>query len=178
MPNISIPAQNTADPLGYALQKLSPQIGPAAGGYVRSVYQSLRVPLRVAEAARYRTAQINGCLVCQDFRAGDHLDSYLESVGGDAERSLVARGGDKPDESFYAAVADWRNADCFSEQERLAIELAERMGQQPDALGYDSDFWARMHDAFTEDEITDLTLAVGCWIATGRFTHVLGLDTV
>ena len=56
MANISIPVEKGADPLGYALARLAPDIGPAAGAYVQAVYQALRLPLRVAEAARYRTA--------------------------------------------------------------------------------------------------------------------------
>ncbi len=178
MANIDMPAQHQADPLGYALTHHAPVIGEAAGGFVRAVYQSARLPLRVAEAARYRTAQINGCLVCQDFRAGDHLDAYLESAGGDPAHSLVARGGEKPDEAFYAAIADWRTATLFGPQERLAIDYAERLAENPRDLGHDQAFWQAMHDAFSDAEIADLTLAIGCWMAMGRFTHALGLDTV
>ena len=178
MANIDIPPQHGADPLGYVLANHAPEIGAAAGAYVQAVYQSLRLPLRVAEAARYRTAQINGCLVCQDFRAGDHLDSYLESIGGDPSRSVVARGGARPDEAFYADVADWRNATRFNDQERLAIDYAERLADNPRDLSYDTAFWQQMHAAYTDSEIAELTLAIGCWMAMGRFTHVLGLDTV
>lgn len=178
MAHIDIPAAHQADPLGHALGHHSPEIGRAAGDFVRAVYQSARLPLRAAEAARYRTAQINGCLVCQGFRAGDHLDAYLESIGGDATRSLVARGGARPDEAFYAAVADWRTSPLFDERERLAIEYAERMAETPRELPDDEDFWRRLHAAYSDAEITDLTLAIGCWMAMGRFTHVLGLDTV
>ncbi|AUW59580.1 carboxymuconolactone decarboxylase family protein [Sphingobium sp. SCG-1] len=178
MPNVDVPPQNAGDPLGYVLGHHAPEIGTAAGGFVRSVYQSLRLPLRVAEAARYRTAQINGCLVCQDFRAGDHLDGYLASVGGDPSQSLVARGGARPDEAFYQAVDDWRNSDAFSMQERLAMDYSERLAENPRDLSYDADFWKEMRAAFTDAEITELTLAIGCWMAMGRFTHALGLDSV
>jgi len=178
MPNIDVPPEHGADPLGYVLGHHAPEIGAAAGAYVRSVYQTLRLPLRVAEAARYRTAQINGCLVCQDFRAGDHLDAYLESVGGDPTQSVVARGGEKPDESFYAAVSDWRGSSLFNPQERLAIDYSERLAQNPRDLAYDAAFWKEMRGAFSDAEIAELTLAIGCWMAMGRFTHALGLDTV
>jgi alkylhydroperoxidase family enzyme len=178
MANINVPAQHQADPLGYALTHHTPVIGEAAGGFVRAVYQSARLSLRVAEAARYRTAQINGCLVCQEFRAGDHLDAYLEAAGGDPAHSLVARGGARPDEAFYAAITEWRATTLFSQQERLAIEYAERMAQHPRDLPDDETFWATMHAAFSDAEIADLTLAIGCWMAMGRFTHTLGLDTV
>lgn len=178
MPNIDVPPEHGVDPLGYVLGHHAPEIGTAAGAYVRSVYQTLRLPLRVAEAARYRTAQINGCLVCQDFRAGDHLDAYLESVGGDPAQSVVARGGAKPDEAFYAAVSEWRSSDLFNQQERLAIDYSERMAEHPRDLAYDTAFWSEMRGAYSDAEIAELTLAIGCWMAMGRFTHVLGLDTV
>lgn len=178
MPNVHIPPAHLSDPLGYVLATHSPEIGAAAGNFVRSVYQSLRLTLRIAEAARYRTAQINGCLVCQSFRAGDHLDAYLESVGGDVSRSVAARGGARPDEAFYAAVADWRTSPVFDEQERLAIDYAERLAEAPRELAYDAPFWDAMHAAYSDAQIADLTLGIGCWIAMGRFTHALGLDTV
>lgn len=145
---------------------------------MRAVYQSSRLPLRVLEAARYRTAQINGCMVCLDFRAAAHLDHYLQSVGGDPEQSVVARGGAAPDEPFYAAVADWRGSPLFDERERLAIEHAERMGRDPHGFAADEPYWSRLHAAFSDDEIVDLTLAIGAWMAMGRVTHVLELDTV
>lgn len=179
MPNITIPAQHQGDPLGYALTAYAPEIGAAAGQFVRAVYQSSRLPLRVAEAARYRTAQINGCLVCQSFRAGDHLDAYLASIGGDPTDSLVAHGGARPDEGFYAAITDdWRGSDRFDPQERLAIDYAERLAENPRDLAYDEAFWADMHTGFSDAEIGELTLAIGMWMAMGRFTHALGLDTV
>lgn len=178
MPNIHIPADNLADPLGYALTRHSPTIGAAAGNFVRAVYQSLGVSLRIAEAARYRVAQINGCLVCKGFRAADHLDGYLASVGGDPSSSLVARGGTRPDEAFYAAIDEWKTSPLLDERERLAVDLAERMAFAPDDLGYDDAFWSKMRAAYSDAEITDLTLAIGMWMAMGRFTHSLGLDTV
>ena len=176
MPHLDIAQEHAADPLGFALSTVSPQIGPAAGSFVLAVYQHLRVPLRVAEAARYRIALINGCVVCQAFRAGDHLDAFIESSGGDAATSLVARGGEKPPEEFYAAVTHWRDSDIFSERERLAIEYAERFAENPRDLPYDPDFWGKVRAGFTDEELSDLTLAIGCWVAMGRFTHVLDLD--
>ncbi|MFP5454056.1 MAG: carboxymuconolactone decarboxylase family protein [Alphaproteobacteria bacterium] len=178
MPNIHIPDHAMTDPLGYALTRHSPVIGRAAGEFVKSVYQSVRLPLRLAEAARYRIAQINGCLVCKGFRAADHLDGYLDAVGGDRTTSLVARGGERPDEDFYAAIDEWQTSPLLNDRERLAVDLAERMAFSPNELGYDEEFWAKMRAAFDDAEIADLTLAIGMWMAMGRFTHALGLDTV
>lgn len=178
MAQVHIPAAEQFDPLGYTLSTYAPEMGAAAGSYAKAVYQSSRLPLRVVEAARFRTAQINGCMVCQSFRAARHLDGYLSSVGGDAAQSVVARGGAAPDEAFYAAVADWRTSPLFDARERLAIEYAERMGESPQGFAGDDDFWQRLHAAYDDAAIVDLTLAIGAWIALGRVTHVLELDTV
>lgn len=178
MAQVHIPAEHQHDPLGYTLATYAPEIGAAAGGYARAVYQSSRLPLRIVEAARYRIAQTNGCMVCQNFRAAKHLDGYLSSVGGDIAQSVVARGGAAPDEAFYAAVAEWRTSPLFDARERLAIEYAERMGEHPQGFAGNADFWSRLHAAYSDAEIVDLTLAIGAWIALGRVTHVLELDTV
>jgi len=178
MAQVRIPDDQAHDPFGYALATYAPELGAAGGGYAKAVYQSSRLPLRVLEAARYRTAQINGCMVCQGFRAGTDVDGLLEMMGGDPSCSIVARGGPAPDEAFYADVSDWRVSARFSDQERLAVEYAERMGETPRSFESDAEFWKRMHAQFTDAEIVDLTLAIGAWIGLGRVTHVLELDTV
>ena len=167
-----------SNPLGYVLSSYAPKIGLAGMAFATAVYQSSCLPLRVLEAARYRTAQINGCMVCQGMRASKHVDPMLAGSGGDASASIVARGGASPDEAFYAAVAAWRDSPIFSERERMAIEHAERMAQNPHGFSEDESYWQRLHGVFTDDEIVDLTLCVAAWMAMGRVTHVLELDTV
>lgn len=178
MARVPVPEASAADPLGYVLGKYAPDIGAAGANFARAVYQSSRLPLRVLEAARYRMAQINGCMVCQGMRAARHVDGYLAAAGGDTSRSIVARGGDAPDEAFYAAVEGWRSADVFSDRERLAIEHAERMAEDPHGFAQDEAYWGRLHAAFGDAEIVDLTLSIAAWMAMGRVTHVLELDTV
>lgn len=178
MARVYVPDSAAHNPLGYVIGHYAPEIGAAGGGFAHAVYQSSRLPLRVLEAARYRTAQINGCMVCQDMRAAKHVDGFLAASGGDAARSIVARGGDAPDEAFYDAIAGWRDAGLFSGRERLAIEHAERMAEDPHGFAKDESYWGRLHAAFTDHEIVDLTLCVAAWIAMGRVTHVLELDTV
>lgn len=178
MARVNVPDSAANNPLGYVIGHYAPEIGAAGGGFAHAVYQSSRLPLRVLEAARYRTAQINGCMICQDMRAARHVDGFLSAGGGDAARSIVARGGAAPDEAFYAAVAGWRDSRLFAERERLAIEHAERMAQDPQGFADDEGYWARLHSAFDDGEIVDLTLCIGAWIAMGRVTHILELDTV
>jgi alkylhydroperoxidase family enzyme len=178
MARIFVPDAAAGNPFGYVLSNYAPKIGAAGGAFAYAVYQSSSLPLRVLEAARYRTAQINGCMVCQGMRAARHVDPMLVGGGGDAETSIVARGGAAPDEAFYAAVENWRDSTLFSERERLALEHAERFAQDPHGFANDEDYWARLHTAFSDDEIVDLTLCIAAWMAMGRVTHVLELDTV
>lgn len=178
MARVTIPDEAAGNPYGYALSQYAPKIGAAGGAFATAVYQSSQLPLRVLEAARYRTAQINGCMVCQSMRAAKHVDQFIEAGGGDVAQSIVARGGAAPDEQFFAAVENWRDADCFSEQERLALEHSERVAQDPRGFADDEPYWMRLHAAFTDSEIVDLTLCISAWMAMGRVTHILELDTV
>lgn len=176
MPRISVPDEHRDAPIGFAVEYHAPRQGAAGLGFTQAVYQETRLPFRVVEAARYRTAQINGCVTCQSWRAERDLPPSLARKGGDPAQSFVGRGDPAPDEEFYAAVEDWRSADLFSERERLAIEYAERMGLAPRSFEGDEPFWARMHAQFSDGEIVDLTLAVASWIAMGRTLHVLEID--
>lgn len=36
--------------------------------------------------------------------------------------------------------------------------------------------WDELHACFSDDEIVELTLAVGAWIAFGRLNQVLDID--
>ena len=178
MPRITIPEDQAHDPLAHAFARFAPEIGAAAAAYSLAVYEHSRLSIREMEAARIRTALINGCQVCQEFRAARDLAAHIERSGGDAQRTARSRDNTPPDERFYAEVPQWRGSDVFSQRERLAIEYAERLGEAPRSMDEDEQFWRRMHEHFSDREIVDLTFAIGSWIALGRFTHVLGLDYV
>jgi alkylhydroperoxidase family enzyme len=178
MPRVHVPAEFDHDPSAYVWSAYTPEIGEAAGAYSRAVYENSTMTLREMEAARVRTAHINGCKLCIGMRAARDLAGHLERSGGDPAKAVSARGNPEPNEHFYAAIADWRAADCFSTREALVIEYAERLGDAPRSMELDEDFWARMHDNFTDKEIVDMTFAIGSWIAFGRLTHVLELDGV
>lgn len=178
MPRIAIPEEHAHDPLNYAFASFTPEIGAAAAGYSLAVYENSRLSMREMEAARMRTAFINGCQLCRDMRAERDLPAHLERSGGDAGKAASIRDNQAPDERFYAEIENWRQSDAFSERERLAIEYAERLGEAPQSMDEDEVFWGRMHAAYSDREIVDLTFSIGSWMALGRFTHVLGLDTV
>jgi alkylhydroperoxidase family enzyme len=159
MPQVSVPA--TKDPLVYVWTELAPELTSAAGAYSHAVYEKSSLSLREFEAARITMARINNCAICTNWRTA---------------RDVPSRGAD-PDEvpeSFYEEVGTERNWEGLSDRERLCADFAERYAT--DHLGMDEDFWAELHRHFTDDELVDLALCVGSWLALGRFNQVFDID--
>ena len=142
------------DPIFYVWGEMVPGIGVAASRFAQSVYEHTTLGLREFEAARLRIAQINGCLFCQDWRT--EMD------------------GQKVEASFADAVEAWRTTDAFDDRTRLAAEYAERFAIDHHGIG--ADLWTRMHAHYSQQEIVELSMCLGSWIAFGRLNHVLGLD--
>ena len=155
------------------VQGHAPEIMAAGIQFSAITYANSKLPLRVFEAARARTAEINGCQLCQGFRAARDLPRLY---GPDAQ--TVVSNGPAPDEDFYVAVSEWRTSPLFDGQERLAIEYAERLGQDPKDVAADEDFWTRAKSLFSDAELLDLSFCIACWMGQGRATHALGLDGV
>ena len=154
---IELPADR--EPVTWVWGEVVPKIGPAAATYSAAVYEHTTLSLREFESARARIAQVNHCLFCLDWR--------------------TERDGETVDEALYGQVANWRDADAaaaLSDRERLAAEYAERFAEDHLSLDTDEDFWTRMHAAYTDAEIIELSMCIGSWIAFGRLNHVLGLD--
>ncbi|MEU7037488.1 carboxymuconolactone decarboxylase family protein [Streptomyces sp. NPDC046237] len=143
-------------PIEYVWGEIVPEIGTAAANFSLSVYAHTTLGLREFEAARLRIAQVNGCLFCLDWRTD--------------------RDGEKVEESFADAVAQWRTTDAFDDRTRLAAEYAERYAL--DHHGLDEDFWTRMTAHYSQPEIVELTMSIGSWLSFGRLNRVLGLDAV
>jgi alkylhydroperoxidase family enzyme len=144
------------DAIEYVWGEMVPGIGVAAAHFSLSVYAHTTLGLREFEAARLRIAQINGCVFCLDWR--------------------TERDGEKVEDGFEAAVAEWRTADAFDDRTRLAAEYAERYAL--DHHGLDEEFWTRMAGHYSQLEIVELSMSIGSWLAFGRLNHVLGLDTM
>ncbi|RZQ61909.1 carboxymuconolactone decarboxylase family protein [Amycolatopsis suaedae] len=152
--NIDIPSGK--DPIAYVWGEMVPEIGAAASNFSLAVYANTSLGLREFEAARLRIAQINGCVFCLDWR--------------------TERDGQKVEESFADAVAQWRTTDAFDDRTRLAAEYAERYAL--DHHNLDEDFWNRMTARYSQAEIVELSMSIGSWLAFGRLNHVLGIDTM
>lgn len=177
MIRIDVPPSEAADPHGFAARVHGRELMAAGGQFAKAVYQHSVLSLREFEGARTRIAQLNGCIICQQFRAARDAAAMFAANGVRPEH-LVTDNGPAPDEAFYAAVEQWRTASLFSERERLAIEFAERFAEEPKVIAADEDFWARAHAAFSDTEIVDLAHSVAAWMGLGRVAHVLGFDTV
>ena len=142
------------DPIMYVWGEMVPGIGPAAATFAQSVYEHGTLGLREFEAARLRTAQINGCVFCQDWR--------------------TERDGVTVEDDFAESVEQWRTTRAFDDRTRLAAEYAERYAL--DHHGLDEGFWQRFKAAYSDREVVELSMCLGSWIAFGRLNRVLGLD--
>ncbi len=177
MIRITVPPEEGADPYGHAARHYAREIMGAAGAFAKAVYQHSILSLREFEGARTRIAQINGCLICQQFRAARDAPSMFAATGVRPDR-LVSDNGPAPDEAFYAAVEQWRSSPLFSDRERIAIEFAERFALEPKVIAADEDFWTRAHALYSDAEIVDLAHSAAAWMGLGRVAHVLGFDSV
>jgi alkylhydroperoxidase family enzyme len=133
---------------------LRPKMAAGMGSLSEAVYGNSQLPVREREAARWTIALINDCAVCRDTRAKDG----------------AAVGADEP---FYRDATDWRASTELSQRERLAAEFAERFAL--DHLAMDDEFWERLHAAFSEAELADLTICCGMFLGLGRTLAVIGV---
>jgi alkylhydroperoxidase family enzyme len=178
MPRVHVPDEYASNPSAYVWSQYAPEIAGGASSYINAVYTKSLLSLRELEGARMRTAQINGCELCIGMRSDRDLGAFLEGAGVDPRMAVSARGDPVPDERFYAEIEKWKTSDCYSPRERLAIEYAERMGDAPKTIKHDEAFWTQLHMHFSDAEIVDMTFSIGAWMALGRLTHVLDLDSV
>ncbi|GHI05695.1 alkylhydroperoxidase [Streptomyces cellostaticus] len=119
---------------------------PAALKGIGSVFQGIGeggLPQELAEIVGLRASQINGCSACVHGHTVN-----LRKAGASEER--------------IAAVGAWREAPFFSDAERAALQLAERVTRLadrseesvPDAL------WDEVADHFDEKQLSALILTI------------------
>jgi alkylhydroperoxidase family enzyme len=153
MARIDIPDGDGGEAVQLFLMR--PELGGPAGKLSHAAYHKSIVPVREREAARMRIAQINQCQICLSYRATSVQEQGVP-------------------EALYAHVAEHREHGDYTERERLAIEYAERFAL--DHRNIDDGFWTRMRDAFSDDEIVDLTLCLVVFLGLGRMLAVLEID--
>jgi alkylhydroperoxidase family enzyme len=159
VPNIEVPPGR--DPMIFLWTERAPALSSAAARFSNAAYYCSTLSAREFEVVRMRIAQINGCRVCQSFRA---------------ERDVVDRAdwGSVPEE-LYEHVGDpsWSG---FTERERLAMAFAERFAVDHLSMDGDTDFWARLHAHYTDDELVELACCAGAHLVNGRINRVFDVE--
>lgn len=102
------------------------------------------------ELVHLRASQINGCSVCV---------SYVD----EAKRAAM---GDR-----LWLVSAWREAPCYTDAERAALELAESMTRLADRRGdaVSDELWTELSEHYSEEQLAALIF----WIATTNFYNRL-----
>jgi alkylhydroperoxidase family enzyme len=148
VPRIDVPGDR--DPLLHLWGGTGNELTGPAAAFSDAVYRKSTLPLREFEAARITVARVNQCSICLNLRP---------------------EGG--PGQAFYDAVLS--DGAGLTGREALAAEFAQRFAT--DHLGMDDDaFWARLHAVFSDDELVQLGLCTGSWLAFGRLNRVFGVD--
>ena len=144
------------------------EISAAGNAFAYAIYEHSKLPLRVFEAARIATAQINGCQICMNWQTNRDI-KQMGIEGG------VTLNGEPPDENFYTQLLQ-DDLSHLNQQELLAVKYAKAMGSEPKQLAKDEALWGELKEHFSDQEITDLTYCIAGWMGMGRVAHVLGLD--
>jgi alkylhydroperoxidase family enzyme len=159
VPRIDVP--DGRDPLLHLWSGTGNKLTGPAAAFSDAVYRKSTLPLREFEAARITIARVNDCRICLDLRPEDGPgQAFYDAVLGD--------------QADLGDVADLANGADLTERESLAAEFARRFAL--DHLGLDDAFWARLHAGFSDDELVQLGLCVGSWLAFGRLNRVFGVD--
>lgn len=98
------------------------------------------------ELIKLRASQINGCAYCIEMHSKD-----AKALGETDERLHL--------------LSAWREAPYYSERERAALEWCEALTLVAER-GAPDDVFEQLRKHFTDEEITNLTLAVvtiNCW---------------
>jgi AhpD family alkylhydroperoxidase len=116
--------------------------GMKALGHVHGYIQQSGLGTELVDLVYLRVSLINGCAYCIDMHSRDVLK------GGTSAEKLVL-------------VPAWREAGVlFSEKERAALAWAETVTRVADTHVPDADY-AAAREAFSDKELTDLTIAIG-----------------
>jgi AhpD family alkylhydroperoxidase len=100
------------------------------------------LPYTTQELVNLRSSQINGCGFCTDMHIKDAI------AAGESQQRLNL-------------VAAWREATCFTEAERAALELTEEGTRIADAQGGVSDeVWANAAKHYDEDQLFALVAQI------------------
>ena len=77
-------------------------------------------------------------------------------------------------EEQLSDLANFRNRSDFTDPEKAALELAERMTL--DSNGVDDAFWNELRQYYDEGEIIELLAAIGLFNYFNRFNNTLHME--
>lgn len=100
--------------------------------------------------------------------AQDHQCAYCGTVRTRAVRDEVA----PKEQALFAGDLD---SDAFTRRERLAVDLADRLSEDP--LSISDEFFEDLREAFTDEEIVEMLLFASLEVGLDRFCIALRLDT-
>jgi AhpD family alkylhydroperoxidase len=123
----------------------NPAIGKAIKHFVAAgkVVQDSPLPAATQHLVTLRASQINGCGFCTDMHSKDAV-----AAGEDWLRLNL--------------VATWREATCFTEAERAALELTEEGTRIADAAGgVPDEVWENAAKHYDEEQLGALVLLIG-----------------
>ncbi|SAI73949.1 Argininosuccinate synthase [Bordetella ansorpii] len=120
-------------------QKQSPDLFKKFVAFSLALKQS-PVEETIRHLVDIRASQMNGCAFC--------LDMHVKEATKHGERQLRMH-----------HVAAWRESNLFNDRERAALEWTEILTHLP-AHGVPDEVYARVREAFSEKELSDLTFQV------------------
>jgi AhpD family alkylhydroperoxidase len=124
-------------------------------GLEKAVHAGPLEPL-LLELLKIRASQLNGCAHCLEMHTKD-----ARSLGESDDRMHL--------------VAAWREAPCFSDRERAALEWCESLTLLPQT-GAPDDVYRTVDALFAPEEIVALTLAIVAINGWNRFAVGLRAD--
>ena len=78
------------------------------------------------------------------------------------------------DEDMVVKMLDHRSSD-LDERTKVALDLTEDFVMNH-AHGIDDEFMKRLREHFTEEQVVELTIAVGIWDSIHKFNNVFDVD--
>jgi uncharacterized peroxidase-related enzyme len=132
-----------------------PEIFRTATAHMEAVLKTGTLPTKLKELVVVRTSQLN----CTAYCLASHTAISLK-LGWAPEH--------------LEALKDWRNSPLFSEAEKEAIHLAERMTLH--SQQYSDEELARLRRFYSEGEVIELMAAIGLFNYFNRFNNILRME--
>lgn len=76
-------------------------------------------------------------------------------------------------EEQLSDLANFRNRSDFTDAEKIALDLAERVTRD---TGVDDDFWSELRKYYDEGEVIELLAAIGLFNYFNRFNNALRME--